>query len=147
VISHIVFISVLELKHLLGEYQMPNKLAHFAIEADDVNRARQFYESVFNWRFESWGPPDFYLIHDAGVHGALQKRTEAMPAGKKGIQCTFAVDNLEISISLVIDAGGRIVGEPFQIPTVGRLVQIVDTEENDAIIMQYDPERAEELGL
>ena len=33
------------------------------IQADDIERARRFYERVFGWRFESWGPPDFYLIH------------------------------------------------------------------------------------
>ena len=37
-------------------------LAHFAINADDVARGRRFYERVFGWRFESWGPPDFLII-------------------------------------------------------------------------------------
>ena len=126
---------------------MPNKLAHFAIEADHVDRARDFYERVFNWRFESWGPPDFYLIHDAGVHGALQKRMEPMPDGRKGIQCSFAVNDLGASIELISGAGGKIMGEIHQIPTVGRLVQFADTEANESIIIQYEAERASELGL
>ena len=29
---------------------------------DDVDRARRFYEAVFGWEFEPWGPPGFYLI-------------------------------------------------------------------------------------
>jgi len=40
-----------------------NNIRHFAIGADDLDRARAFYESVFGWRFEAWGPPGFYLIH------------------------------------------------------------------------------------
>ena len=61
---------------------MPNNnLAHFAINADDVNRARTFYEKVFNWKFEPWGPPGFFQIFNAdksepGVRGALQGRRE-----------------------------------------------------------------------
>jgi len=42
---------------------MANNLASFAIHADDVQRCRRFYEAVFGWGFEPWGPPDFYLVH------------------------------------------------------------------------------------
>ncbi len=41
---------------------MPNNIDRFAIHADDVSRARRFYENVFGWKFEAWGPPDFYLV-------------------------------------------------------------------------------------
>ena len=39
---------------------MPNNVAPFAIHADDLPRARQFYERAFGWHFEPWGPPDFF---------------------------------------------------------------------------------------
>ena len=42
---------------------MANNLSFFSIHADDLDRARGFYEQVFGWRFEPWGPPGFYLIH------------------------------------------------------------------------------------
>jgi predicted enzyme related to lactoylglutathione lyase len=38
---------------------MPQNVAHFAIHADDVDRARGFYEQVFGWCFEGWGPAGF----------------------------------------------------------------------------------------
>jgi len=41
---------------------MPNNLAHFAINADDTARARGFYQNVFGWQFQAWGPPDFFQI-------------------------------------------------------------------------------------
>ena len=41
---------------------MPANLASFAIHVDDVDRARRFYEAIFGWQFEPWGPPGFYLI-------------------------------------------------------------------------------------
>ena len=41
-------------------------IAHFAINADDVDAARRFYGEVFDWTFEPWGPPGFFHIRTAG---------------------------------------------------------------------------------
>ena len=35
---------------------------HFAIECDDVERAKAFYERVFGWTIKPWGPPNYYHI-------------------------------------------------------------------------------------
>ena len=50
---------------------MTNDVDFFAINADDVPRARNFYETVFGWGFEPWGPPGFYLIATAGMRRAI----------------------------------------------------------------------------
>ena len=126
---------------------MPNKLAHFAIEADDVDRARTFYEAVFGWTFEPWGPPDFYLIVGAGVHGALQRRPEPLTDGKKGFECSIAVDDLGASAEAISGAGGKLLGAKVTIATVGQLIQFADPEGNRAIIIQYEPDRLREMGL
>ncbi len=126
---------------------MPNKLAHFAIEADDVERARVFYETVFDWQFEAWGPPEFYMIHEAGVHGALQKRSGPSTPGRHGFECSIAVDGLRASMDKIKAAGGTLLGKPHSIPTVGELVQFADTEGNEAVIIQYEPETQKALGL
>jgi quinoprotein glucose dehydrogenase len=60
---------------------VPHNIAHFDVPADDVERARRFYERAFGWRFEPFGPPDFYLIHtgseqDPGIHGSVSQRPE-----------------------------------------------------------------------
>ena len=60
---------------------MPNNVDFFAINADDVPRARKFYAAVFGWSFEPWGPPGFYLIETGqermtAIRGALQERRE-----------------------------------------------------------------------
>ncbi|MHA7816301.1 MAG: VOC family protein [Pseudohaliea sp.] len=126
---------------------MPNKLAHFAIEADDVDRARKFYEQVFGWSFEPWGPPDFYLIKGAGVHGALQKRSQAAAYGRGGIEVSYAVSSLADARTRVERAGGALRGGEVSIPTVGSLTRFADTEGNEAILVQYEPAYARELGL
>lgn len=126
---------------------MPNKIAHFAIEADDVDRARRFYEQVFDWTFEPWGPPGFYLIRGAGLLGALQSRREPMPPGRKGFECSFAVDDLGRSMQRVVAAGGTVGAHAHTIPGVGRLVEFHDSEGNQAILVEYEPARRREMGL
>lgn len=118
----------------------PNQLAHFAIHADDIERARQFYEAVFGWTFEAWGPPEFYLIHTrpGGPHGALQKRRNPVGGeGMIGYECTIAVADVHAAVCAIEQAGGAITSPPFKIPTVGTLAMFKDTEGNIAGVMQY----------
>lgn len=123
---------------------MPNNLASFAIHVDDVQRARRFYEAVFGWTFEPWGPPDFYLIHtgddaDPGIQGLMHKRRQPRSAaGLNGFEPTFAVDDVDAILARVERAGGRITMQKSPIPTVGVLVRFEDTEGNDVGAMKYD---------
>lgn len=133
--------------HFLKENAMPNKLAHFAIEADDVERAKKFYESVFDWEFEAWGPPGFYQLHNAGLHGALQQRRAPLGEGRNGFHCSIAVDSLDRTASLIEQAGGGLLGDRHIIPTVGELLEFVDTEGNEATIIVYEPGQRKALGL
>jgi predicted enzyme related to lactoylglutathione lyase len=123
---------------------MPSNLASFAIHAGDVQRARRFYEAVFGWQFEPWGPPDFYLIHtgdDAspGVQGLLHKRME--PRGDGGpncFECTVAVADLAAVTALVEAHGGRVLMNQVPVPTVGVLTKFVDPEGNVVGAMAYE---------
>jgi predicted enzyme related to lactoylglutathione lyase len=123
---------------------MPNNLASFAIHVDDVDRARAFYEAVFEWVFEPWGPPGFYLIHtgDAaspGVQGLMHKRqTPRAGTGLNGFEVTFAVDDVEVIAARVEAAGGRLTMTKAVIPTVGALIRFLDTEDNDVGAMAYE---------
>lgn len=123
---------------------MPNNLSRFSINADDVPRARRFYEQVFGWRFEPWGPPHFYLIETgkeqvAAVGGLLQERRELIPgANMVGFECTIGVDNIDQTIRAIEANGGKIAMAKFHIPTVGTGVYFVDTEGNVAGAMQYE---------
>ena len=121
---------------------MPNPVVHFAIHADDVARAKTFYETVFGWRFEPWGPPNFFQIFtgEGDVRGALEQRQVPLTGrGVRAFTCTIAVEDIEAMISAIRNAGGTVNAEPFTIPSVGRVVQFYDPEGNVASVMQYDP--------
>ncbi|MBS0294769.1 MAG: VOC family protein [Proteobacteria bacterium] len=125
-------------------HAMANNLASFAIHVDDVDRARRFYEAVFGWVFEPWGPPGFYLIHtgdeaDPGIQGLMHKRqVPRTGTGLNGFEPTFAVDDLDAIIAAVEANGGRITMPKAPIPTVGVLIRFDDTEGNNVGAMAYE---------
>ncbi len=120
---------------------MPATLRHFAINADDVDRARHFYQEVMGWQFDPWGPPDFYQIHNAGddVIGALQSRRSLGQRSMPGIEMTVGVESLAETIQAVEANGGRLLNQPFRIDGVGELVFFEDSEGNALAAMQYEP--------
>jgi predicted enzyme related to lactoylglutathione lyase len=126
-------------------------IAHFAINADDVNRARRFYERVFGWRFEAWGPPGFLQAFtgnesEPGIRGALQQRRELV-AGQRtiGYECSISVKDVDAVAAAVVANGGTIVIPRTLIPTVGHLIFFRDPEGNVAGAMQFDSSAQDEV--
>lgn len=123
---------------------MPANLAHFAIECDDVERAKRFYEAVFGWRIQPWGPPGFYQIFSGtktspGVQGALQgRRSPLTGTGNRCCECTFAVDSLKATLAAVAANGGRSLTTEFRIEGVGNGAYFEDSEGNRMGAMHYD---------
>jgi predicted enzyme related to lactoylglutathione lyase len=125
---------------------MANSVVHFEIFATDVERARKFYERVFGWRFEVVGPPNFYLLTtgtetDPGLtHGLLAKRSGPAAEGPlNGFRCTISVRSINECTAAVEAAGGKVRSAVVEIPEMGRVVEIADTEDNIACICQYVP--------
>ncbi|MGV7208972.1 VOC family protein [Oxalobacteraceae bacterium A2-2] len=122
---------------------MAATLRHFAINADDVGRAKTFYESVFGWRFDPWGPPEFYQVRNAGqgVLGALQQRRElAHGVRMAGYEASMGVEDLRATMAAIEAGGGRILMQPYRIEGVGELIYFEDTEGNLVGAMQYEPD-------
>jgi predicted enzyme related to lactoylglutathione lyase len=120
-----------------------NNVAFFAIHCDDVERARRFYGEVFDWKFEAWGPPGFYLVHTGtdeqpGILGAIQERHEPLDGkGMRGFECTISVDDLPEIKRRLGEQGATILYDEVEIPTVGTLVQFLDSEGNVCNAMKY----------
>jgi uncharacterized protein len=126
-------------------------VAHFAINADDVPRARRFYERVFGWSFQAWGPPGFLQAttgtdRQPGILGALQQRRELI-AGQRtvGFECTVAVEDVDAVAAAVVANGGTILIPRTLIPTVGHLLFFRDSEGNAVGAMQYDATAVDEI--
>lgn len=125
---------------------MPNQLSHFAIHADDLDRARKFYAGVFGWTFQGFGGgpiTDFCQILDAEGNrlaplGAMQSRKfNAAPQPVVGFECSIAVNDVDAIARAVEANGGKIVMPKAAIPGVGWIVKFMDSEGNLVCAVQY----------
>lgn len=123
----------------------PYDLAHFAIQADDCERARHFYEQVFGWHFLAWGEPGRWMIRTslhAPIYGTLQPReTPAARGGLRGFECTIAVENVDTLAERIAAAGGRVVAPATLVEGVGTVLRFEDSEGNPVCAMRYESHR------
>ncbi len=125
---------------------MKNSLTHFALYADDVERAQSFYEKIFDWSFQSYGPAaDFKQIKthdqpDMPPIGALQHRKYS-PLKEKviGMEGTINVADVDEVTRAVKEGGGTVLMPKTAIPQVGWLIKFLDTEGNLICAMQHNP--------
>lgn len=116
---------------------MPNLVRHFEIEADDVERAKRFYQNVFGWKISPWGPPNYYLI-DAGngMSGDIRERRNPVGPGNIGFVMTVTVDDLKATADAVVKHGGSIAMQAMRIDGVGDLMYFTDTEGHRVGVMK-----------
>ena len=123
----------------------PNDIAHFAIHADDCERARHFYEQVFGWHFLAWGQAGRWMIRTslhAPIYGTLQQREQPVAqGGLRGFECTIAVDDVDALAPRISAAGGRLIGPPSLVEGVGTVLRFEDTEGNPVCAMRYEEHR------
>jgi predicted enzyme related to lactoylglutathione lyase len=123
---------------------MMNDIRHFAVRADNIERAQAFYSEIFGWEFEAWGPPGFFLIqtseNPSRIQGALQQREASTTEGGDGIwafECTIGVDNVDRVAAAVVEHGGEIIFEKATIHGVGEIIRFKDSEGNFLCAMKY----------
>jgi predicted enzyme related to lactoylglutathione lyase len=107
------------------------RITHFEIPADNPDRAIEFYEKVFSWKFQKWdGPFDYWLIKtgeddEIGINGGMMKREN-----NATVTNVIGVGDIDSSVQAVKDAGGTIVMEKHEIPDVGWIAYFKDPESN-----------------
>jgi len=98
----------------------------------DPDAAVDFYGGLFGWEFEDAMPPDspgryfFARLRDGDV-AAVGSQPEAGPP--TAVWNTYIwVDSADEAASKVLDAGGRVVTEPFDVMEAGRMAVFADPE-------------------
>ena len=125
-----------------------NPVVHFEMPADDEKRMADFYSDAFGWQIQMLGPEmgnyilvstsetgdDGMIKNPGSIKGGFYKKSEGMPNIYPSL--VIQVDDLKESMNLVTGAGGKIIGEPGDIPGVGQFVYFQDSEGNIAGMLQ-----------
>ncbi|HKK44776.1 MAG TPA: VOC family protein [Balneolaceae bacterium] len=125
-----------------------NPVVHFEMPAEDKKRMADFYAKVFGWQTKQLGPDmgEYVLVTttDTDENGMVQKPgtinggfyTKSDESLAKYPSIVIAVEDIKESIKKVTQLGGKVHGEPDEIPGVGQFVYFEDTEGNTAGMLQ-----------
>ena len=125
-----------------------NPVVHFEMPAEDRNRMAKFYTKAFGWQTQMLGPEmnEYVLVtttepgengrpKDPGaINGGFYKKSADMPAQYPSI--VIAVGDIKEAMKKVTEAGGKVLGEPMEIPGYGLYISFFDTEGNRVSMMQ-----------
>ena len=103
---------------------MPN-IVHFEIPADDIQRAKKFYASLFGWKIESVPEMDYNMIDTfSAPGGGMMKRIEP----NQQITEYIGVPSVDEYSAKVEQLGGKIIVPKKAVPGMGYFVICMDTE-------------------
>jgi predicted enzyme related to lactoylglutathione lyase len=128
-----------------------NPVVHFEMPAENKKRMIEFYTNVFGWQTQQLGPDmgEYVVVTttepDANgrpktpgaINGEFYQKTDDPNTQHPSV--VVAVDDINESIQKVKKAGGKVLGEPTEIPGVGKYVSFIDTEGNRLSILQPLP--------
>ncbi|HTG00933.1 MAG TPA: VOC family protein [Nitrospirota bacterium] len=122
-------------------------VVHFEIPYNEAKRMVKFYRNAFGWEMQMLGEEmgNYVLATTAEsgrtgpkkrgrINGGFFPKKPDWPAQYPSV--VIAVDDMAKSIKKVSKAGGKVLGEPMDIPGVGPYVSFIDTEGNRISMLQ-----------
>ncbi len=98
------------------------QIDYVEIPVTDLDKARAFFEAMFDWSFTSYGA-DYMSFSDGRMDGGFRRAIEAAPAG--GVLVVFFSEDLERDFERVQQLGATISEAIFSFPG-GRRFHFVD---------------------
>ena len=125
-----------------------NPVVHFEMPAEDRKRMSDFYAKVFGWKTQQLGAEhNQYVLAQTSdcdekgfpkergkINGGFYQKKKELPLQYPSV--VISVENIKEHMKKVQAAGGRVLGEPWEIPNVGLYVSFLDTEGNRLSIIQ-----------
>ena len=125
-----------------------NPVVHFEMPAQDRKRMADFYTKAFGWKTQQLGEDmgNYVLAtttdsdengmpnKPGAINGGFFQKTDDKPAQYPSV--VIAVDNIKEHMTNVEKSGGKVLGEPMNIPGIGLYVSFFDTEGNRVSMIQ-----------
>jgi predicted enzyme related to lactoylglutathione lyase len=129
-----------------------NPVVHFEMPYEDRDRMAKFYTKAFGWQPEMLGPEmgNYVVVttserdavtgfpkNPGMINGGFFRKTKET----RSPSMVIAVDDIKEAMKKVEGAGGKVLGgrvpgEPDEIPGVGLYASFIDTEGNRVSILQ-----------
>ncbi len=125
-----------------------NPVVHFEMPYEDAERVVKFYEDAFGWDMVNAGKEmgDYVTAATAETDADRMVKTPGTINGgfyplssapeSKEPSVVVSVKDVRKAMDDITKAGGKLLGEPVDIPGVGLYVSFRDTEGNRASILQ-----------
>jgi predicted enzyme related to lactoylglutathione lyase len=127
-----------------------NSVVHFEMPYDDRARMTKFYQNAFGWQTWMLGEEMGNYIRvtttdtdesgpkkPGAINGGFFPRKPDWPAQHPSL--VIAVDDIQAAMRKVVAVGGKVLGEPMEIPGIGQYVSFFDTEGNRLSMLQPFP--------
>ena len=123
-------------------------VVHFEMPALDRKRMANFYSEAFGWQTQLMGEEmgNYVVVTTTeNDESGRPKKAGAINGGfypvneSDGPHCpsvVIAVDDISDAMKKVMESGGKLLGEPVEIPAVGWYISFIDTEGNRVSILQ-----------
>jgi predicted enzyme related to lactoylglutathione lyase len=129
-----------------------NSVVHFEMPFENGKRIAKFYSEAFGWQTKEWGKDMGNYITatttetddktgrpktPGAINGGFYPKRPDWPDQYPSV--VIAVEDIKAAMKQVIKAGGKVLGEPMDIPKIGAYVSFIDTEGNRVAILQPMP--------
>ena len=125
-----------------------NPVVHFEMPYENKQRMADFYSKTFGWKPHMLGPEmgEYVVVATSesdergrptspgAINGGFYKKPED-PLGQHP-SVVIAVTDIQAALKKVKGAGGKVLGEPMDIPGVGLYAGFLDTEGNRVSLLQ-----------
>ncbi len=124
-----------------------NPVVHFEMPYEDGKRMADFYTKAFGWQTQIMGPEmgNYVVVSTTesdpktgfpktpgSINGGFFNKSK----GNNTPSVVISVDDIKAGMKKVTDAGGKVLGEPVEIPGIGLYVSFEDPEGNRVSMMQ-----------
>jgi predicted enzyme related to lactoylglutathione lyase len=125
-----------------------NPVVHFEMPAENRKRIADFYTKTFGWETKQLGPEmgEYVVVTTAesdetgrpkmggSINGGFYQKTDDPNTQHPSV--VIAVDDIDDSIKKIKSFGGKVLGEPMEIPGIGKYISFIDTEGNRLSVLQ-----------
>ena len=123
-------------------------VVHFEMPYENSDRLVKFYEQAFDWQMQKLGTEmsDYVtattteidenrMVKKPGaINGGFFPKKPDLPTQYPSV--VIAVDDIKEAMKKVRAAGGKVLGEPMEIPGIGQYVSFTDSEGNRVSMLQ-----------